>query len=275
MDGVFAVLDALRATGTPPGNETYEFLAQAAVREVQFVTGCVSMATLPLDRVIPEAAFVGRSNVGKSSLLNMVTGRRALARTSRRPGKTQQFNYFLVNGGDARSRFHLVDLPGVGYARVPKPLQVEWLAFMRSYFRHRAALRVVFHLVDGRHGPLADDVELMRVIAGSGTAAAYVVVLTKVDKLDGARVRARVTAKVAAALADAGCPPDVPVVATSAESRLGRDEMWRYLQLALVEGGRDGLDGAAVPVTGEAGGRPGGGRRREGKAIGVQAVGGG
>eukprot|EP00168_Porphyra_purpurea_P001649 TRINITY_DN11980_c0_g1_i1.p1 TRINITY_DN11980_c0_g1~~TRINITY_DN11980_c0_g1_i1.p1 ORF type:complete len:186 (-),score=44.10 TRINITY_DN11980_c0_g1_i1:64-621(-) len=130
---------------------------------------------------------------------------------------------------------------------------------MRSYFRARTALRVVFHLVDGRHGPLADDVELMEVIAGSGTAAAYVVVLTKVDKLDGERVRARVTARVAAALAAAGCPPDVPVVATSAASRLGRDEMWRYLQLALVEGGRDGLDGAAVPVTGEAGGRRGGG----------------
>lgn len=275
MDGVFAVLDALRSTGTPRSAETYEFLAQAAVREVQFVTGAVSMATLPPDGAVPEAAFVGRSNVGKSSLLNMVAGRRALARTSRRPGKTQQFNYFLVNGGEAANRFYLVDLPGVGYAKVPKALQAEWLSFMRAYFRHRRSLRVVFHLIDGRHGPLADDQTLMGVMASGGCAAAYVVVLTKVDKLDGARVRRRVLSRVAAALAAAGCPPDVPVLETSAETRDGRDDMWRYLQLALVDPPRDDLpDAAAVPLTGAAGGRRGGGRRKEGKAIGVPSVGG-
>ncbi|KAK1858511.1 hypothetical protein I4F81_001112 [Pyropia yezoensis] len=232
MDGVFAVLDALRSTGTPRTPETYEFLAQAAVREVQFVTGAVSMATLPPDGAVPEAAFVGRSNVGKSSLLNMVAGRRALARTSRRPGKTQQFNYFLVNGAEATNRFHLVDLPGVGYAKVPKALQVEWLSFMRAYFRHRRSLRVVFHLIDGRHGPLADDAALMDVMASGGCAAA-------------------------------------------AETRDGRDDMWRYLQLALVDPPRDDLpDADAVPLTGAAGGRRGGGRRKEGKAIGVPSTGG-
>jgi GTP-binding protein EngB required for normal cell division len=117
-------------------------VANAAVRSVQFVTGAVSMETLP-KKWLPEAAFIGRSNVGKSSLINMVCNRKALAYTSKRPGKTQQFNYFEVNGEqqsssssskggsskvkaavkgriDAQQAFYIVDLPGIGYAKVPQ-----------------------------------------------------------------------------------------------------------------------------------------------------------
>ncbi|CAN0264014.1 unnamed protein product, partial [Ectocarpus sp. 13 AM-2016] len=97
LEAVFKVLDVMAAAGVDGDDETYEWLANAAVREVDFVKGAVSMATLPKEPVLPEAAFIGRSNVGKSSLINMVCNRKALAFTSKRPGKTQQFNYFLMN----------------------------------------------------------------------------------------------------------------------------------------------------------------------------------
>jgi len=105
------------APGAQPDAETVEFIANAAVRTVDFVTGAVSMDTLP--EALPEACFAGRSNVGKSSLVNMVTNRKKLAFRSKTPGKTQQFNYFVVNKDEGiGSKFYLVDLPGVGYAEV-------------------------------------------------------------------------------------------------------------------------------------------------------------
>jgi len=111
----------------------------------------VSFLSLPQTETLPEAgppeaAFVGRSNVGKSSLVNMVVGRRAMAYTSKTPGKTQQFNYFNVNGestfDEPKGEFNLVDLPGVGYAKVPKRVRDEWAKFMTDYFYTRPTLKV-------------------------------------------------------------------------------------------------------------------------------------
>lgn len=232
LEGVFGALDAMRAAQVPATHETYEFLANAAVRSVEFVTGAVSMETLPA-AMGAEVAFCGRSNVGKSSLVNMLVNRRALARVSGTPGKTQQFNYFLVNGADDQAAYYLVDLPGVGYARVPKEVRDTWLQFMRLYFTRRLSLRVVFHLVDGRHGPLADDIELMRLIAHNGYQGEYVVVLTKMDKMDKQKVKGAILAKVKHALMENGCKPDTPIVVTSAATKLGRDELWRFLRYAL------------------------------------------
>lgn len=230
LEGVFTVLDLMRATAVEPDNETFEFLANAAVRQVEFVTGAVSMSTLP-EPLGTEVAFVGRSNVGKSSLVNMLCNRKALAYVSGRPGKTQQFNYFLVNGKHAETQFYMVDLPGVGYAKVPKHVQDEWLRFMGQYFRHRTSLRMVFHLVDGRHGALEDDEELMRQMAACGRSRGeYVVVLTKMDKMDKQKVKRSVLDKIEAALQRNGCGDETPIVLTSSASRLGRDEMWRHLQ---------------------------------------------
>lgn len=233
MDGVFGVLDIMRAADVEANNETFEFLANAAVRQVEFVKGAVSMETLP-DPLKAEVAFVGRSNVGKSSLVNMVCNRKALAHVSGTPGKTQQFNYFLVNGRDELAQFYLVDLPGVGYAKVPKDLQREWLAFMAQYLQYRTNLRVVFHLIDGRHGALADDEALMQQIAVTRLSGEYVVVLTKMDKMDKQRVKQSILDKTKAALERNGCPRDTPIVLSSSTSRLGRDELWRHLQRALV-----------------------------------------
>ncbi|KAI0559570.1 50S ribosome-binding GTPase [Gracilaria domingensis] len=232
LNNVFDILDMMRMTRVQPDNETFEFLANAAVRQVRFVMGAVSMETLP-EPLGAEIAFVGRSNVGKSSLVNMICNRKALAYVSGRPGKTQQFNYFLVNEKTPESQFYIVDLPGVGYAKVPIPVKEEWLRFMRRYLKSRVSLRLVLHLVDGRHGALKDDEELMSEIAVHGKQLEYVVVLTKMDKMDKQKAKRGVIDSIQQALVRNGCAEDTPIVLTSASTRLGRDEMWRHMQNAL------------------------------------------
>jgi ribosome biogenesis GTP-binding protein YsxC/EngB len=232
LDSVFDVIDSMSEAGVERNSETFEFLANSVVRQVEFVTGAVSMATLP-EPLGAEIAFVGRSNVGKSSLVNMICNRRALAYVSGRPGKTQQFNYFLVNGRDKAPSFYLVDLPGVGYARVAKSVQAEWLRFMDEYLSSRPSLEVIFHLVDSRHGAIGEDELLMQRIAQSNFQGKYVVVLTKVDKLDKQRVRQSMLDKMRAALVRNDCPSETPILLTSASSKLGRDEVWRYLRCAI------------------------------------------
>ncbi|MCB9988145.1 MAG: YihA family ribosome biogenesis GTP-binding protein [Rhodospirillales bacterium] len=140
-----------------------------------FVLGVADLGQLPAgDRA--EIAFAGRSNVGKSSLLNALTGRKALARTSHTPGRTQQLNFF--NMGD---RFYLVDMPGYGYAKVSKSQQKDWNKLLRSYLRGRQTLRCVFILVDSRHGLKDSDIEIMKMLDES--AVSYRIVLTKTDKV--------------------------------------------------------------------------------------------
>lgn len=233
LNDVFDVLDVMRTCGVQRDGTTFEYLANAAVRQVRFVTGATSMDTLP-NPIASEVAFVGRSNVGKSSLVNMICSRRALAYVSGRPGKTQQFNYFLINERDPSSQFYLVDLPGVGYARVPRPVQQNWLNFMTQYFQHRVSLRLVFHLIDGRHGALKDDEELMQQMGILRGAFKYILVLTKMDKTGKQKAKQTIIDATRAALVRNGCAEDIPMVLTSAQTKLGRDEMWRHLRAAIA-----------------------------------------
>ena len=142
---------------------------------VTFERGVVKMDGLPpADR--PEVAFAGRSNVGKSSLVNALTGRKALARASGEPGRTRELNFFLL--GD---RMRFVDMPGYGYAKAPKTEIERWTKLVRDYLRGRPGLARVFLLVDARHGIKANDVTVMDMLDES--AVVYQVVLTKADKL--------------------------------------------------------------------------------------------
>ena len=141
----------------------------------EFVAGAATVDAIPAD-TLPEFAFVGRSNVGKSSLVNALTGRTALARVSQTPGRTRQINFFDLGGVCL-----LVDLPGYGYARISKALAAEWQHLISTYLKGRATLRRVVLLIDARRGILDVDREVMSLLDQS--AVSYVVVLTKADTL--------------------------------------------------------------------------------------------
>ena len=143
--------------------------------ETGFVKGVVAMDGLPeADR--PEVCFAGRSNVGKSSLINALTGRKGLARASNTPGRTQEINYFTVG-----ETHYLVDLPGYGYANAPIPVVEKWQRLLKNYLRGRVTLRRAFVLVDSRHGVKPVDEEIMALL--SSAAVAFQCVMTKTDKL--------------------------------------------------------------------------------------------
>jgi GTP-binding protein len=144
-------------------------------KECNFLLGIDKLVQLP-DSSLPEIAFAGRSNVGKSSLINALTGRKALARTSNTPGRTQQLNFF-----DLGRRLILVDLPGYGYAKVSKTQVAAWTRTLKSFLRGRVALRRVCLLIDSRVGLKDLDREMMEML--DAAAVVYQVVLTKVDKL--------------------------------------------------------------------------------------------
>lgn len=251
---VYAVLSAMSTFPSDNKDRTYEALSNALVRRTLFITGAVSMPGCPpADR--GEAAFIGRSNVGKSSLVNMITNRKSLAYTSKRPGKTQQFNFFAVNDKPEREReikygdvipgekdldsFYIVDLPGFGFAKVPQKQRDEWSDFFTEYLAKRRNLRVLFHLVDARHGPIDEDENIMKQVGETlPKGVKYVVILTKADKNVKGPNKTN-TGKVSKSVLEtvretmkANKVGKAPVLLTSSQTKLGRDDLWRYLRLA-------------------------------------------
>ena len=159
---------------------------------VEFALGCAQLSQLPAgDR--SEVAFAGRSNVGKSSLVNALLSRKKLARSSAEPGRTRELNYFDLG----ESKMWLVDLPGYGYAKVSKTQAAAWIKLTRDYLRGRASLRRVFLLIDSRRGLMPPDLEMMDML--DGAAVTYQIVLTKADKLKTAQTE-KVHAATQAAL---------------------------------------------------------------------------
>lgn len=199
-----------------PDPEAIEHGRKLFAGPVTFVLGVASLDGLPPgDR--PEVAFAGRSNVGKSTLINALTGRKGLARASAEPGRTRELNYFDVGEG----ALYLVDLPGFGYAKVSRSQAKAWMAMTRTFLRGRAALRRVFLLVDARRGLMDTDREIMDMLDQS--AVVYQVVLTKSDKLRVGQADA-VCEAVARDLVRR--PASHPVVAvTSAEKGYGLAEL--------------------------------------------------
>jgi GTP-binding protein len=181
-----------------------------------FVRGVPSLEFLP-DADRPELAFAGRSNVGKSSLINALVNQHGLARTSNTPGRTQELNFFSAEAAG----FYLVDLPGYGFAKAPKDKVDQWGVVLRDYLRGRVVLRRVFVLIDSRHGAKAVDEEIFELLDQS--AVTYQVVLTKIDKIKPPAVPKAIAAAEALIKSHAAAYPEV--IATSAEKKTGLDEL--------------------------------------------------
>lgn len=202
--------------------ETIKAGERLAQQPWEFVKGVVGLEHLP-EAGRPEIAFAGRSNVGKSSLINAFAGIGGLARTSNTPGRTQELNYFSPADGT----LYLIDMPGYGFANAPKQKVDQWTQLIRDYLRGRRTLRRVFALIDSRHGIKPTDEEMMGLM--DEAAVSYQVVLTKIDKLkagelDGmlAATQSRLTRRPAA----------FPVLlTTSAEKKQGLSE----LRAAVIE----------------------------------------
>jgi len=188
------------------------------VNSAKFVVSALKPEQYPRDRR-PEFAFVGRSNVGKSSLQNTLLRRKELARTSSTPGKTQTINFFDINGA-----FYFVDLPGYGYAKVPKSMKDAWNKVMVAYLQNREPLRMVAALVDARHAPTERDHHMLHILEEAEVPT--LIVATKVDKLKRSQ-RARQLALIRRNL---GIGDDGMVIPFSAVTREGVRELWQVVE---------------------------------------------
>ena len=184
------------------------------VRHINFVKSAENLTQMP-DEGLPEVAFIGRSNVGKSALLNMLCRRKSLARISATPGKTQTFNFYEVN-----HEMYFVDIPGYGYARVSKKARAQWRRNIVSYLTQRVSLRAVLHLVDSRHPPTDLDKEVILLLRE--TRAERFLVLTKADKLSGNTIQRSIRTAQEALSAQGA---ELPIIVTSAVDRRGRKEL--------------------------------------------------
>ena len=193
------------------------------IRTVNLETVCGVTSRLP-DNRLPEIAFAGKSNVGKSSLINAVMNRKSLARTSSQPGKTQTINFYNVN-----DRFYLVDLPGYGYARANEQVKAQWGKMIERYLHGSKQLKAVFLLVDIRHDPSVNDREMYRWMLHYGYHP--IIIATKLDKINRSQVARQVKAIREGLQAEKG----TVVIPFSASSKQGREEIYALLDELFPE----------------------------------------
>ena len=189
------------------------------IKSAEFVCSNTQISKLP-PAVKPEYAFIGRSNVGKSSLINMLTGKKGLAKTSQTPGKTQLINHFLINDS-----WYIVDLPGYGYARISKSKKEDWNKFIRTYLDKRESLQCVMVLIDSRLEPQKIDVEFCNWLGEKGLS--FVLIFTKADKQSSLKTDQNVAQFRKELLKTFEEIP--PYFITSAETKSGRDEVLAFI----------------------------------------------
>ncbi len=193
------------------------------IQTMELETVCGVTSALPQNDKI-EMAFWGRSNVGKSSLINTLLNRKGLARISSQPGKTQTINYYNIN-----DVFYMVDLPGYGYAKVSRETAAKWMKMIEKYLDTSQALRVVFLLIDIRHEPTENDVKMYRMLASKGFNP--LIIATKADKISR-NARSKSISVIEKKL---GLVEGTPIVPFSAQNREGKEEIWEYIDYFVKE----------------------------------------
>jgi len=190
------------------------------IKTAEFVISNTDVSKCPKDK-LPEYAFIGRSNVGKSSLINMLTNHKSLAKTSGKPGKTQLINHFIIN-----QNWFLVDLPGYGYASVSKDKRKTFQSFIRDYFNMRMQLACTFVLVDSRHAPQKIDLDFMEFLGTNGIA--FCIIFTKADKLNKSTLPKNIANYKKELLTYWEELP--PYFISSSTDKTGRDEILDFIQ---------------------------------------------
>ena len=188
------------------------------ITDTEFIKSAFHQADWPQDAK-PEIAFLGRSNVGKSSLINSLLGVRGLARTSSTPGRTQSVNFFLINDS-----FRFVDLPGYGYARAPKAVKAKWSAAAETYLAKRDQLVLSIHIVDSRHEPSKQDLQLHEWLVHHDKP--HLIVATKSDKLSNNELRKNIDRASRLFISD-------QILVYSAATKRGREDLWRVIEKSL------------------------------------------
>ena len=195
------------------------------IKKVSLETVCGITSKLP-DNRLPEVAFAGKSNVGKSSLINALMNRKSLARTSAQPGKTQTINFYNIN--DA---LYFVDLPGYGYAKVSEEIKAKWGKMIENYLHSSKQLRTVFLLIDIRHVPGTNDITMYKWILGQGYRP--ILIATKLDKIK----RSQVAKQLKLIRETLGAAPDTVILPFSAQTKQGREEIYEMIENCLLEEG--------------------------------------
>lgn len=191
------------------------------IKNVELETVCGVTSTLP-ENTLPEVAFAGKSNVGKSSLINALMMRKSLARTSAQPGKTQTINFYNIN-----KEIYLVDLPGYGYAKASEKEREAWGQMIERYLNTSEKLRAVFLLVDIRHAPSANDKQMFEWMAYVGYDP--IVIATKLDKIK----RSQIDKQIKLIRQGLGADKDTIIVPFSAETKKGRDIIWDFMDQVI------------------------------------------
>jgi GTP-binding protein len=193
------------------------------IHQAEFMTSVMHLTQLP-EETLPEVALAGRSNVGKSSLINCMLSRKAIAKISATPGKTQMLNYYTIN-----SSLYFVDCPGYGYAKVSKTQRSHWGNVIETYLRKREALMLVLQLIDVRHSPTKDDIAMFDWLRHQNLPIC--IVATKADKIP----RSKWDRHIKRIKEELGMPKTMPIVLFSSETGKGREELWEIINTTIQE----------------------------------------
>jgi len=194
------------------------------IRNINLETVCGITSTLP-DNAFPEVAFAGKSNVGKSSLINALMNRKSYAKISSQPGKTQTINFYNIN-----DEIYFVDLPGYGYANANQKVKAQWGKMIEKYLQRSKALKLVFLLIDIRHAPGANDCDMYNWIVDSGFTP--VIIATKLDKIK----RSRIDKQIKLIRETMGCDKGTTIIPFSSETKQGKEEVYAILDSIIEEG---------------------------------------